>query len=815
MVTPLPRLVLAAPGSGHGKTTVATGVMAALARDGLVVSPHKVGPDYIDPGYHALATGRPGRNLDPFLVGPERVVPLLLHGAAGADVAVVEGVLGLFDGRLGTGGEASTAQVAQLTGSPVVLVVDVSHASRTVGAVVHGLATFDPGVQVAGVVLNKVGSQRHAEEVASAVDVPVLGRLPRDVSLTVPSRHLGLVPAAERGESAAVLERLAHRVRDHLDLPALLALARTAPPVTGSPWDPAAEVRAVPGRPRVAVAGGRAFTFRYAETEELLRAAGCEVVAFDPLRDATLPAGTAALYLGGGFPEVHAPELAANASLRADIAAAVAAGLPTVAECAGLLYLCEELDATTMVGAVAARAAMAPRLTLGYRTAASPHSPTLLTRPGETVTGHEFHRTRVTPEASSTPAWVLPTGPEGHTGSHGHERTLHASYLHVHWAGHPVLAQRLADAAAAATPWTGTAAPAPTAAGPAPADPLRHHGDVDARGARHDFAVNVYAGPRPHWLDAALHRSVEEAAAYPDATVARDALAAHHGVDAEQVLPTSGATEAFWLLARLRAWRHAAVVHPQFTEPHALLAGAGVRVTPVPTRAAAGFALTPEAVPADADLVVVGNPTNPTGVLHPAGLLRSLTRPGRLVVVDEAFMDAVAGEPATLLTGPLQGVLVVRSLTKHWSLPGVRAGYAVGDAGTVAALAALQPPWSVSAAAIAATLACTTPVARAESERRALLLGEWCAHLVAGLDALGVVHVPSVAPFVLAGIPGATRDALAAEGIALRRADTFPGLDDAWSRIAVRPPARSDVLLDALGRVLAAAPAPPVAEPVH
>ncbi|MEP7161998.1 MAG: cobyrinate a,c-diamide synthase, partial [Dermatophilaceae bacterium] len=244
----LPRLVVAAPASGHGKTTIACGLMAALRRRGLAVAPAKVGPDYIDPGYHWLAAGRVGRNLDPVLVGEERIVPLLLHGAATpqpADVAVIEGVMGLFDGRLASDGFGSSAHVATLTASPVLLVVDVRHASRTFGAVVHGLATYDPAVRVGGVLLNRVGSVRHAQEVRRAVEgagLPVLGVLPRDEAISAPSRHLGLVPAAERAESAAVLDALAERIAADVDVDAVLALARTAPDLTGEPWDAAREL---------------------------------------------------------------------------------------------------------------------------------------------------------------------------------------------------------------------------------------------------------------------------------------------------------------------------------------------------------------------------------------------------------------------------------------------------------------------------------------------------------------------------------------------------------------------------------------------
>ncbi len=443
VATELPRIVVAAPGSGHGKTTVATGLMAALAGRGLSVSGHKVGPDFIDPGYHALATGRPGRNLDPFLIGEHKVVPLLLHGARSADVAVIEGVMGLFDGRLGANGEASTAHVAALTASPVLLVVDISHASRTHAAAIAGLAAFDANVHIAGVILNKASSSWHADEVRDALGpsgIPVLGVLPRDGGIETPSRHLGLVPAAERAESAQTLARMAEVIAAHVDIDAILRLAKGAQTLHATPWDPTQEIAPpTSARPVVAMAGGRAFTFRYAETEELLRAAGCDVADFDPLADAALPAGTAGIYLGGGFPEVHAAELAENHCLIAELRSAIAAGVPTVAECAGLLYLCRSLDGTPMVGAVPADAQMTPRLTLGYRTATSP-ADSVLSAAGEQVTGHEFHRTKVT-GLQGQPAWQLPVGPEGFA-----TPTLHAAYLHTHWAGHPALAQRFAHA---------------------------------------------------------------------------------------------------------------------------------------------------------------------------------------------------------------------------------------------------------------------------------------------------------------------------------------------------------------------------------
>jgi cobyrinic acid a,c-diamide synthase len=446
-VVNVPRLVVAAPASGHGKTTVATGLMAALRAGRLTVSGHKVGPDYIDPGYHALATGRPGRNLDPVLCGEDRIAPLFCRGAAGAGIAVIEGVMGLFDGR-GTTAEGSTAHVARLLGAPVVLVVDASSQGRSVAALVSGFASYDPGVRLGGVVLNRVGSARHEEILRSALagaGVPVLGALRRDDNAAVPSRHLGLVPAAEREAAARrAVDRLAHLVNQAVDLDAVVALARSAPPLATAPWDPRAALamEPVPASPVVAIAGGAAFTFCYTETVELLAAAGADVVTVDPLRDEALPPGTGALVLGGGFPEVHAGDLSANARLRADVARLAESGAPVAAECAGLLYLATELDGLPMCGVLDARARMTGQLTLGYRDAVAAGS-SVLTSAGTAVRGHEFHRTTVEPGSPAAPAWTFGGKSEGFV-----RRGVHASYLHLHWAGYPGLARRVVEAAA-------------------------------------------------------------------------------------------------------------------------------------------------------------------------------------------------------------------------------------------------------------------------------------------------------------------------------------------------------------------------------
>ena len=514
-----PRLVIAATRSGEGKTTVATGLMAALRASGLRVSAHKVGPDYIDPSYHAAATGTPGRNLDAWLTGEDSIAPLLRHGAAGSDVSVIEGVMGLFDGVSGRGDLASTAHVARLLAAPVVLVVSAAGAGRSIAAAVHGFATFDTRVRLAGVVLNQVGSPRHeaiAREAIAATGIPVLGALPAEATLHTPSRHLGLVPAAERaGQVSDWLPRLRDLITRHLDLDQLLTIARAAPALTARPWSAPDAVAAAlvaggstgarpvrnrpagnwPARdgaagdgaagdgaardgaagdgaagdgaagdgaagdgaagdgaagagrrpPRIAVAGGRAFTFGYAEHRELLEAAGAEVIEFDPMTAERLPAGADALVIGGGFPQVYVEDLAANGALRAEVTRRAASGMPVVAECAGLLWLGASLDGREQCGVLPATARMTGRLTLGYRQAvALADSP--LAAAGTAIRAHEFHRTVSEPAAGPAPAWQLADG-----SLHGWATPrLLASYLHLHWAGLPAAAPRLVAAARAA-----------------------------------------------------------------------------------------------------------------------------------------------------------------------------------------------------------------------------------------------------------------------------------------------------------------------------------------------------------------------------
>ncbi|MFN8070686.1 MAG: cobyrinate a,c-diamide synthase [Mycobacterium sp.] len=449
----VPAVVIAAPASGTGKTTVATGLIGALRRAGDRVAPFKVGPDFIDPGYHALAAGRPGRNLDPVLVGADLIGPLYRHGTRDADVAVIEGVMGLFDGRISEPfrlpAAGSTGEVAGLLVAPVVIVVDGRGQSQSIAAVLHGFSTIDPGVRVAGVILNRVGTPRHEQvlrQACESVGVPVLGALPRLEELSVPSRHLGLVTAAEHGDRARdAVAAMTDLVSRHIDLDAVRALAGSA--VTSEPWSPREAVGApVTGSPVVAIAAGPAFTFSYAEHAELLRAAGAEVVGFDPLRD-TLPAQTAALVLPGGFPEQYPAELAANDAVRTEIRA-LAARAPVHAECGGLTYLMSDLDGHPMCGVLAGSARFTATLTLGYRDAVAAGESVMFST-GQRVTGHEFHRTAVEFGTAVEPAWLI-GGSAGDPVRDGAVCAgVHAGYLHTHPAGQPAAIRRFVEAASA------------------------------------------------------------------------------------------------------------------------------------------------------------------------------------------------------------------------------------------------------------------------------------------------------------------------------------------------------------------------------
>jgi histidinol-phosphate aminotransferase len=343
---------------------------------------------------------------------------------------------------------------------------------------------------------------------------------------------------------------------------------------------------------------------------------------------------------------------------------------------------------------------------------------------------------------------------------------------------------------------------------------LRHHGDAELGPGLVDLAVNVRPGTPPGWLADLLRAGMADLAAYPDPTAARRAVARRHGRPAEDVLLTAGAAEAFVLLARVLTPRHAVVVHPQFTEPEAALRAAGHEVTRVILDG--DFRL--GAVPGDADLVMIGNPTNPTSVLHPAETVAGLARPGRVLVVDEAFMDCVPGEteslagghlPGTPAPGRIPGLVVIRSLTKTWGLAGLRAGYVLAEPELVQRLAGAQPLWSVSAPALVAAEACVSPRALAEAEGWARDLAVARERLRTALDGLGLRVVPEArASFLCVRVPGAlrVRALLRERGYAVRRGDTFPGLGPDWLRVAVRDEATGDRFAAELAKICAPAP---------
>ena len=445
-----PRIVIAGTHSGVGKTTVATGLMAALSARGTRVASAKVGPDFIDPGYHALATGRPGRNLDAWMCGPDAIGPLAGRAGEGADVLIVEGVMGLFDGA-GDGTASSTADVAKLLDAPVVLVVDAASMSQSVAAIVHGFATLDPSVRLAGVILNRVGSPGHETLLRAALEplgIAVLGVIGRNDAVSWRDRHLGLVPVAERPDGVkASIALLTEIIARSCDLDAVLRLAAAAPRRrVGGPNLPA-----FVGSPRIALAAGPAFSFTYPDTIDALEAAGAELVPFDPCSDADLPEHCSGLLAGGGFPEVFASSLAENTPLLAAVKASVARGLMVWAECGGLLWLATSLDGMAMAGVVDAAATMTPRLTLGYR-AAQTMVATPLGPPGTQLRGHEFHYSTTDPDGDA----LHLRGRHGESRSGFATPTMLASYVHAHVGNAPDVAgafvrSRLRSAPVAAT----------------------------------------------------------------------------------------------------------------------------------------------------------------------------------------------------------------------------------------------------------------------------------------------------------------------------------------------------------------------------
>jgi len=447
----VPRVVIAGTHSGCGKTSVSLGLLRALSRRGMAVQPCKVGPDFIDPSLLSVAAGRPARNLDSWMLPHPTVVEVLARGAERAQVTVIEGMMGLYDGRGGAGDAGSTAEVARLLSAPVILVIDVGGSARSAAATALGFSAFDPRLNIAGVIANRAGGAAHIQTLRDALassGVPLLGTLPWDERLRLPERHLGLVPAAEASPEAAI-EALADAVAAYVDLDAVLRIARTAPPVVvhgplAFPPIPA------PAAVRIGVARDEAFSFYYHDALEMLEVYGAELIPLSPLHDEVLP-DVDGLYLGGGFPEVHARDLAENTSMRRDVAAAIRAGMPVYAECGGMLYLSEAVvdgsRRAEMVGALAASARMHGRaVALNYVTVEA-EADTLLLRAGESVRGHEFHWSTLEPSAPLPLAYRCTGGAGIEDGRDGvFTGTLLATYTHVHFAAMPEMAARFVEA---------------------------------------------------------------------------------------------------------------------------------------------------------------------------------------------------------------------------------------------------------------------------------------------------------------------------------------------------------------------------------
>mgnify|MGYP005851083365 CR=1 FL=1 len=452
------RVVIAGATSGVGKTTIATALMGALRRRGLQVRPFKAGPDYIDPSYHVRACGAPSRNLDSWMLSADAIRELFGRAVRGADVAVIEGVMGLFDGRdepaMGSP-TGSTAELAKLLDAPVLVVLDVGATAQSAGAMALGYQRLDPSVRVAGYILNQVASEGHyrmaADAVRRATGLPVVGSFPKRQALAVPERHLGLIPTTESRIKDGFFDRLAAQGAASLDLDAILALARLAGPLSSGPprLFPAVDA---PVQARLAVAQDEAFGFYYQDGLDLLAAWGAELVPFSPLRESSLPPETDGVYLGGGFPELFATELSANRAMLAAIRRAAEEDVPVYAECGGLMYLCEgivdfEGRRHPMAGLVPGWSAMQrERLSLGYATVTARGDGPLLRR-GQSARGHEFHWStldRVDPEAAAYEVAETPGRTEGYQ-----RGSVLASYVHLHFGADPRLAPSFVAACAA------------------------------------------------------------------------------------------------------------------------------------------------------------------------------------------------------------------------------------------------------------------------------------------------------------------------------------------------------------------------------
>lgn len=440
-MTKIPRLLIAAPHSGSGKTTIVCGLLAALKKRGLDVSPFKIGPDYIDTGWHATACGRAASNLDTWLMTPALMKSMFFERAASTGISVVEGVMGLYDG--GRGGVSSTAEIAKLLKIPVVLVIDAKSMGESAAALALGFRQYDSEVDIRGVILNRLGSETHRQMICEAMDkigVPVLGALFRDEGLRLPERHLGLQPTQENSDAEAVIKRMGEAAESSLDVDALIKIAESAP-YANIECLKRAPLSTIKPHIKIGVARDEAFSFYYPESLAVLEEMGAEIVYFSPLRDSALPQ-VSGLIFGGGFPEVFAEQLSANLSMRAAVRRAAEAGMPIYAECGGYMYLTGELidfdnKAHAMAGVIPHKTMMNKKMQMvGYVEAEALHD-TALCSAGSVIRGHEFHfsSTLIT-GAQDNPAFLFRRNRTNavYTGGYASGSVL-ASYLHVHFAG--------------------------------------------------------------------------------------------------------------------------------------------------------------------------------------------------------------------------------------------------------------------------------------------------------------------------------------------------------------------------------------------
>ncbi|HWI54928.1 MAG TPA: cobyrinate a,c-diamide synthase [Desulfobacteria bacterium] len=442
----IPRLMIAGTHSGVGKTTITTAVLSLFTKAGLNVQPYKVGPDYIDPSYHSAATGNKCRNLDSWILKEEAVRQFFINSATRADIAVIEGVMGVFDGSSGNTDTGSSAHIAKLLGCPVVLIVDVKSMARSAAAVVLGFKNFDPGLKVAGVILNRVGSQRHLGLVTEAIetycDVPVLGYIKKNARLELPSRHLGLVPAVEGGSLLETVSGLSEEIRQGIDIAGLIKAAESAGELD---FGDRAELMPDAGSQetvRIGIAMDEAFSFYYEDGLEIFRMKGAELIPFSPIHDDNLPPDLHGIYIGGGFPEMFIQELSVNNKLKEAIKDAGSSGVPVFGECGGFMYLSDfisdfEGENHPMVGLIPGRCIMEKKLVgMGYVTARC-MTENIIAPAESRIRGHEFHYSRFEPNkpAKDFPyAFELTRNRSGNIVFDGYALgNILGSYLHIHF----------------------------------------------------------------------------------------------------------------------------------------------------------------------------------------------------------------------------------------------------------------------------------------------------------------------------------------------------------------------------------------------